>query len=187
MSLKCVVVGDGAVGKTSLLISYTRNAFPEDYVPTVFDNYIADVLFNGKPVSLGLWDTAGQEDYDKLRPLSYPMTDVFLVCFSVISDTSFQNVTHRWIPELRHHQPDTPILLVGLKSDLRSDSKTNLPGPEQKMVSKESANALAKELGVFYKECSALTQEGLKEVFEEVIRTGLRPKHEPGQSNCCFL
>jgi len=187
MSLKCVVVGDGAVGKTSLLISYTRNAFPEDYVPTVFDNYTADVLFNGKPVTLGLWDTAGQEDYDKLRPLSYPMTDVFLVCFSIISNTSFQNVTDKWIEELKEHQPDTPIVLCGLKSDLRHDSKNISLDAKWEEVSKASAQALAKELGAPYRECSALTQEGLKAVFEEVIRIGLMPKREPGQQKCCFL
>jgi len=187
MSLKCVVVGDGAVGKTSLLISYTRNAFPDDYVPTIFDNYNADVLFNGKPVTLGLWDTAGQEDYDQLRPLSYPMTDVFLVCFSIISKTSFQNVTERWIPELKVHQPDTPIVLCGLKSDLRGDSKKNSHGARREEVSKAAAEALAKEVGAPYRECSALTQDGLKGVFEEVIRTGLTPKVEPGQQKCCFL
>jgi len=187
MSLKCVVVGDGAVGKTSLLISYTRNAFPDDYVPTIFDNYNADVLFNGKPVTLGLWDTAGQEDYDQLRPLSYPMTDVFLVCFSIISKTSFENVTERWIKELKEHQPDTPIVLCGLKSDLRHDSKMNSFGAKREEVSKAAAEALAKEVGVPYKECSALTQDGLKAVFEEVIRTGLRPKVEPGHQMCCFL
>jgi len=194
MSLKCVVVGDGAVGKTSLLISYTRNAFPEEYVPTVFDNYTADVLFNGKPVSLGLWDTAGQEDYDKLRPLSYPMTDVFLVCFSIISKTSFENITHKWIEELKVHEPDTPIVLCGLKSDLRHDSNNNCLDAKWEevskastQVSKASAKALAKELGAPYRECSALTQEGLKNVFEEVIRIGLSPKREPGQTKCCFL
>merc|ERR1712205_14111 len=94
-NIKCVVVGDGAVGKTCLLISYTTNKFPLEYVPTAFDNYAVTVMIGGEPYTLGLFDTAGQEDYDRLRPLSYPQTDVFIVCFCIVSMKSFKNVREK--------------------------------------------------------------------------------------------
>ncbi|CAG8750306.1 16893_t:CDS:2, partial [Acaulospora colombiana] len=87
----------------------------------VFDNYAVTVMIGDDPYTLGLFDTAGQEDYDRLRPLSYPQTDVFLVCFSVTSPASFENVKEKWFPEVHHHCPGVPCLIVGTQIDLRDD------------------------------------------------------------------
>lgn len=138
-----------------------------------FDNYSASVMVDGKPISLGLWDTAGQEDYDRLRPLSYPQTDVFLICFSIVSPPSFDNVKAKWFPEIEHHAPNVPIILVGTKLDLRDDRNTTdaLRSKKMEPVSYEQALLVAKEIRAHkYLECSALTQRNLKSVFDEAIR-----------------
>ncbi|KAJ6239148.1 hypothetical protein M0813_25360 [Anaeramoeba flamelloides] len=167
--IKLVVVGDGAVGKTCALISYTTNAFPSEYVPTVFDNYSANVMVDGKPINLGLWDTAGQEDYDRLRPLSYPQTDVFLVCFALDNKSSLENTKSKWKPEITNHCPNTPFILCGCKSDLRKENQDH--------VTTEEGRKMAQELGAMkYVECSALTQSGLKEVFDTSIRAVISPQ-----------
>ncbi|KAF4351784.1 hypothetical protein G4B88_030145, partial [Cannabis sativa] len=124
--IKCVSVGDGAVGKTSLLISYTTNTFSEDYVSTIFDNFNVNVDANENTVNLGLWDTTGQEGYNRLRPLSYHGTDVFILAFSLISKASYEN----WIPELKHFAPGVPIILVGTKLDLRDDTQFFIDHPD---------------------------------------------------------
>ena len=96
-NIKLFVLGDGAVGKTCLLIRYANGKFPEEYIPTIFDNYAKNVMLDGKLLNVGLWDTAGKEDYDRLRPLSYPETDVFLLVYSTISRESFENINIIWI------------------------------------------------------------------------------------------
>jgi len=189
-TIKCVVVGDGAVGKTCLLISYTTNKFPSEYVPTVFDNYAVTVMIGGEPYTLGLFDTAGQEDYDRLRPLSYPQTDVFLVCFSVVSPSSFENVKEKWVPEIKHHCPKTPFLLVGTQNDLREEPGTmeKLAKNRQKPITLELGAKQGKELrAVKYVECSALTQKGLKNVFDEAILAALEPPEAPKKKKCVVL
>jgi len=171
--VKVMVVGDGAVGKTCLLISYTQNSFPGEYVPTVFDNYTANAVVEGQPVNLGLWDTAGSSEYDQLRPLSYPGTDVFLVCFSLVSPDSFENVKTKWVPEVSHFNPKTPIILVGTKLDLRDheDTISALKENNQSPISTSKGEKLAKEISAYkYVECSALTQKNLMLVFEEACR-----------------
>jgi cell division control protein 42 len=189
-TIKCVVVGDGAVGKTCLLISYTTNKFPSEYVPTVFDNYAVTVMVDGQPYTLGLFDTAGQEDYDRLRPLSYPQTDVFLVCFSVVSPSSFENVKEKWVPEIKHHCDATPFLIVGTQVDLRDDDQTiqKLQKNKQQPIAFDAGRGMASSVGsVKYLECSALTQVGLKNVFDEAIVAALSPPSISRKKGCTLL
>eukprot|EP01084_Bolivina_argentea_P054864 100593_1 len=166
-NLKLVLVGDGAVGKTCAIISYATNAFPSDYIPTIMDNYTSNVMLDGRPYQLSLCDTAGQEDYDRLRPLSYPNTDVFLICFAINNISSFENVTSKWVPEITYHCPEATYILVGLKSDLRNDDTIQ----KDSFVDKEEAEALRKEIGAYkYIETSALTTINLKSLFDDTIR-----------------
>uniref|UniRef100_A0A4X2JQH0 Ras homolog family member U n=1 Tax=Vombatus ursinus TaxID=29139 RepID=A0A4X2JQH0_VOMUR len=167
-SIKCVLVGDGAVGKTSLVVSYTTNGYPTEYIPTAFDNFSGIILECF--VSL-------QDEFDKLRPLCYTNTDIFLLCFSVVSPSSFQNVSEKWVPEIRCHCPKAPIILVGTQSDLREDVKVliELDKCKEKPVAEEAAKLCAEEIkAASYIECSALTQKNLKEVFDAAIVAGIQ-------------
>ncbi|QLG72533.1 hypothetical protein HG535_0D02410 [Zygotorulaspora mrakii] len=117
---KIVILGDGACGKTSLLNVFTRGYFPEVYEPTVFENYIHDIFVDGRHITLSLWDTAGQEEFDRLRSLSYSDTDTIMLCFSVDSRDSLANVQHKWVGEIADHCEGIKLVLVALKCDLRS-------------------------------------------------------------------
>jgi len=186
-NIKLVVIGDGAVGKTCLLISYANNRFPEDYIPTVFDNYVVNLTANDTTIELGLWDTAGQEEYDRLRPLSYANANVFLVCFSVVSPVSYENVTTKWYPEVIHFCPDVPQILVGTKLDLRTDSGTleKLKETNQTPITQEQGGDLQKKIkAVRYLECSAKNGENLKLVFDEAVKAVL---FAPKKKRRCLL
>ena len=122
--VKYVVVGDEAVGKTCLILSYFEQKLPSEYVPTVFDSYSGKVMLNGDLVEIEFIDTAGQEVYDRLRPLSYSKADIFLICFSTVNPSSFENVKAKWLPEVKLHCPNIAIVLVGTQIDLREDAGT---------------------------------------------------------------
>lgn len=178
--IKCVFIGDGAVGKTSLIISYTTNGYPNEYVPTAIDTYHAVVHVDGQPLTLELCDTPGQDDFDTLRPLVYPQTDVFLLCFSVALPSSFHNVREKWIPELRSCCGKVPVVLVGTQSDLREDAKTlvDLRQTKEQPVQENEARKLAQSLGCeMYVECSSLTQRNLKDVFDSAIVAGITSRN----------
>ena len=186
---KLVIVGDGACGKTCLLIVFSKDQFPDIYVPTVFENYVADIEVDDKHIELTLWDTAGQEDYDRLRPLSYPDTDVIIMCFSIDSPDSLQNIIEKWSPEVKHFCPNVPIILVGNKKDLRNDSSTlkELRRVNQIPVKSEDAQSVATEINAFaYLECSAKTKDGVREVFEMAARAKPRAQKKAKRSCCVF-
>jgi small GTP-binding protein len=192
--VKCVLVGDGGVGKTSLLITHTTKTFPGEYVPTVFDGCSALVTVDNKPVNLGLWDISTQDVFARLRPLTYEKTDVFLVCFCVTLPSSFDNVRAQWHPELMHHCPEVPMLLVGTKSDLRSDVDTldRLEAMNLQPITPEQGDQMAEEIGACkYIECSARTQNGLDNVFNEAIRAALNVQPTDvkghGQGKCSLF
>ncbi|TYI39646.1 hypothetical protein ES332_A02G108700v1, partial [Gossypium tomentosum] len=175
---------------TCLLISYTSNTFPTDYVPTVFDNFSANVVVDGSTVNLGLWDTAGQEDYNRLRPLSYRGADVFILAFSLISKASYENVTKKWIPELNHYAPGVPIVLVGTKLDLRDDSQYLADHPSALPISTAQGEELKKQIeSSSYIECSAKSQQNVKAVFDAAIKVVLQPpkKNKKKKSGGCSI
>lgn len=169
--LKITTVGDGMVGKTCMLITYTQNEFPVEYVPTVFDNHACNITVDEKEYALTLWDTAGQEDYERLRPLSYPNTDCFLICYSISSKTSFDNVLSKWYPEIRHYAPHVPIVLVGTKSDLR------VHGSEKFVTTAEGKKLKHKIKAYSLVECSAKKKLNLGEVFDEAVRAVEKKPH----------
>lgn len=170
---KVVVVGDGTCGKTCLLMVFTQDEFPREYVPTIFDTFVQEITVDKNEIKLSLWDTAGQQDYDRLRPLSYPDSDAFMICFAIDCPETLDSVHDKWVPEVRHFCPKTPIVLVGMKKDLRNNESTikDLAKRDMKPVSTAEGKAMAAKVNAFsYMECSAITKAGVREVFETAVR-----------------
>lgn len=185
-----------------MLTVYAENRFPEEYVPTVFENLITTIpspLDPTKTIELALWDTAGQEDFDRLRPLSYNDTDVILVVFACNHRPSLLNVQDKasdqitqagvsvmgadwrlqWYPEMAHFCENVPLLLVCTKTDLRNDPTTlSLMGSQgTRPVSAQEGEKMARDIGAKrYLECSAKEGRGVREVFDAAIRESMKGK-----------
>lgn len=188
---KVVVCGDGACGKTSLLNVFTRGFFTQVYEPTVFENYVQDVYVDDHLVELSLWDTAGQEEFDRLRSLSYAETHVIMICFSVDNPTSLENVESKWLEEIVEYCPGVKLVLVALKCDLRDNEsvRERLQRCGMHPVQYEEGLAVARRIRASrYLECSSKHNRGVSEVFYEAARLSLstRPKG-PGDSGCILM
>lgn len=179
---KVVVVGDGACGKTCLLEVFKRNKFPDEYIPTVVDNFVKDVeLSDDKIVSLTLWDTAGQEDYDSVRPLSYKDTDLVLLCYSIEKSELLDNIKKKWVLEINNYCPGAGYFLVGLKKDIRGDSGFD----QMKVVTEDEGMNIAREIkAVKFFECSAKTGENVNVIFDEVANYIMENKEKKVKKGC---
>lgn len=173
--MKCVVVGDEMVGKTALVMSYATNDYPQEYQPTTFDRYKVSVEVDEKQITLELCDIAGRS-FDELYPLWFTDTHVFLLCFSVVRPATLSSATRRWLSLIRRYRPQAPALLVGTQSDLRSDVQVliDLSRVKKNPVSSSDGRRAALQSRLAdYIECSALTQAGVKDVFDQCLVAGL--------------
>ncbi|KAJ1663380.1 GTP-binding protein Rho1 [Coemansia sp. RSA 1813] len=190
---KVVVIGDGACGKTCLLHVFRDGDFPPDdqYIPTIFDTWVADMLVDDRRIELQLWDTAGQEELDRLRFLCYPDANVIIICYAVDSPDSLTNVYEKWFPEAMENAPRATILLVALKLDLRTDQGTvaELGRYGQSPVTHAEGVEVARKIhAVSYIECSSKQNFNVREVFEIAARWAIQPSNvQQSSSGCCSI
>ncbi|KAI5192711.1 Ras-like protein gene family, member A [Nematocida minor] len=173
---KIVVIGDGACGKTCLLEVYKSGIFPEDYVPTIVDNFVMKEEVEAGEVVLTLWDTSGQDEYDALRPLSYSNANLIVICYSIEKKDRLGNIEEKWLTEIQNLCKNVPYFLMGLKADVRNNAP---PSELDKFVSTKEGEDLAQKIGAkYFSECSALTRMNVKETFKEIANYIVKHKEE---------
>uniref|UniRef100_A0A336MPS6 CSON002280 protein n=1 Tax=Culicoides sonorensis TaxID=179676 RepID=A0A336MPS6_CULSO len=182
-----VTIGDGAVGKTCLLHAFTEESFLQDYIPTIFEKSEFDITVDGIDHVIKLYDTAGQEDYDQLRKTIYKHADCFLVCYSVDSRDSYQNVKPYWVKELKSVASHVPIVLCATKVDLRKPGSTGCVTTEEGEILSKQINANS------FIECSAKEDIRVRETIYEAVRAAVVGVPEQSKQNdandgfCCGL
>lgn len=183
MRCKLVLVGDVQCGKTAMLQVLAKDCYPETYVPTVFENYTAGLDLEEQRVELSLWDTSGSPYYDNVRPLCYSDADAVLLCFDISRPDTVESALKKWKAEILDFCPSTRIILVGCKTDLRTDVCTLMELSNQRLtpISHEQGTLLAKQVGAeLYLECSAFTSEkSIHSVFRAAALTCLNKVQPP--------
>ena len=189
-TLKLMFVGDDGVGKTCLTTTISTNKFPLDYLPTMFDVLTKEVEVNGNKVQFALWDTAGSPEYNQLRPLSYPETDIFIICYSPTTRNSFESITRSWIPEIQLNCPDVPFVILATKIDLRDDEEilNLLKEKNTTIVTFDEGRKLAIDNNASgYYECSASTYKGIHSLMEDCARIIISHNNNNTQSSKCII
>ena len=179
--IKCVMIGDGTAGKSYAMTRWCRDIVRTDYVPTMFDNDLKDILVTkdnkealhpsltiGQTVRLDCWETAGQPDLKYIRTQSYSNTDVVLMAFDLTNPESLHNLVDYWLPEKNKYMADAATVIGGMKLDL-SRGKVRQVDIENLV---EKANAAG------YKPCSTYTREGLDDLFTFIINTVISKRTE---------
>nr|XP_023664553.1 rho-related GTP-binding protein RhoA-C-like [Paramormyrops kingsleyae] len=190
---KLVIVGDGACGKTCLLIVFSKDQFPEVYVPTVFENYVADIEVDSKQVRIEIHYLMAScilfSEFLYFHQL-YISSNTFEFTLTNTLHSVTENIPEKWTPEVKHFCPNVPIILVGNKKDLRNDEHTRreLAKMKQEPVKPEEGRDMANRINAFgYLECSAKTKDGVREVFEMATRAALQAKKRGKKSACLLL
>jgi len=179
--VKCVLIGDGGVGKTSLATRFALGEFPDSYLPTTFDSHTAvRRLGTGALVEINIWDCAGQKEFDEVRQYVYhPGLDVFILCFSLVDRRTFEHCAQRWLAEMRDFDPEVPFVLIGTKADLRDQSVLQGSSAIARIVLTEEGVRFARRIGAaVYVEVSSRTGTNVERAFRAAAKAALSTSHE---------
>ena len=177
IGVRTIWIGDPESGKTSLLTSYTKNVFPQQYVPSLNENYTVQVnnfLYGGKERNINLNISTVTVDSTAMNGEEYePQSDVVVIVCAIDSPESFKTAEKDLIPKAKTQLPGKPVIIVGTKTDLRKDegSIQRLAAKNEHPVTLKEGMKLAKRAGIQnYVECSAKELGSVKAVFEEVLK-----------------
>ncbi|EDR21850.1 GTPase_rho, putative [Entamoeba dispar SAW760] len=197
MAFKCILVGDHCVGKNKLAAICSGIIPPGENPPGAVEDQKVSISVDGIKHTINIISTEGSEDYAKLRPLSYPETDIFIVLFSIINYNSYSHVEKLWKPEIKEYCSDAPIILVGSYAEVRKNPEklNSLAERGITLISQEQGEVMAKRIGaVQYIEWSDSDKDDVDFIFEEAVRACLKKSNEKSTDDkkdkdkrCCNL
>uniref|UniRef100_A0A0B7A8L5 Uncharacterized protein n=1 Tax=Arion vulgaris TaxID=1028688 RepID=A0A0B7A8L5_9EUPU len=182
---KIVVVGSCGCGKTALIQRYVQSTFLETYTPTGFDTYSSQYCVSDTyKIHMSIWDTSGDAGYDRVRPLSYSESDLVIICFAIDRPETMEEAVSKWYPEVKEQCPNLPVMLVGCKSDMRSEIQAQPPDkPKPSYVTYDQGLKTAKLINalVYSETSSKSSQRSVNDVMEVAALSSAGSK-----SGCSF-